>query len=139
MVVVVVVVFGLRWILWMGCCCHCPWTWTWTCLVVTISVCQPPVVPGAGNRFKVVVTPLMKPVTKMNIPKKNVGPNQSYYDVDCDSWQECHPQGTKQWHFLNSGAATSTCGSPCQQFEPTDDDWQDDLFHDYGCAPLNSQ
>jgi len=28
-------------------------------------------------------------------------------------WSECKPNGDG-WDFLNSGAATSTCGSPCQ-------------------------
>ena len=40
-------------------------------------------------------------------------------------WGECWPRG--QWIFLNSGAATSTCGSPCQIFEYVDDyDFDDD-------------
>jgi len=35
-------------------------------------------------------------------------------------WYECKPQGytgnDKGWYFLNSGAASKTCGSPCQLF-----------------------
>jgi len=30
-------------------------------------------------------------------------------------WSECYPPN-ENWHYINSGAATSTCGSPCQQF-----------------------
>jgi len=42
-------------------------------------------------------------------------------------WKECRPQGytgdDQGWNFLNSGAATSTCGSPCEiVVEPVDDD-----------------
>ena len=49
--------------------------------------------------------------------------SKSYFDGgDIGGWQECFPTGG-DWHFLNSGAATSTCGSPCQQFCPTDDDY----------------
>jgi len=36
-----------------------------------------------------------------------------------DPWRECQPQGytgdDQGWNFLNSGAATSTCGSPCEK------------------------
>jgi len=45
----------------------------------------------------------------------------SNYDVN--PWLECRPQGytwnsnDEGWHFLNSGAASTTCGSPCQKFE----------------------
>merc|ERR1712238_632684 len=31
-------------------------------------------------------------------------------------WTECLPKD-KGWHFLNSGAASSTCGFPCQRIE----------------------
>ena len=50
--------------------------------------------------------------------------SKSYYSLDefdDGKWEECVPEG-KGLHFLNSGAATSTCGGPCQQFDPTDDD-----------------
>jgi len=48
--------------------------------------------------------------------------SKSYFN-DCDGnngnrWNECRPQGytgdDQGWDFLNSGAATSTCGSPCE-------------------------
>jgi len=46
--------------------------------------------------------------------------SKSYFN-DCDDvtpWKECQPQGytgdDQGWNFLNSGSATSTCGSPCE-------------------------
>jgi len=30
-------------------------------------------------------------------------------------WSECYPSPV-EWNYINSGAATATCGSPCQQF-----------------------
>jgi len=50
--------------------------------------------------------------------------SKSYYSSDPlggGAWKQCIPSGNG-WKFLNSGAATSTCGGPCQQFDPTDDD-----------------
>jgi len=49
--------------------------------------------------------------------------SKSYLTVfdDINRWQECQPQGytgdDQGWEFLNSGAATSTCGSPCELVE----------------------
>jgi len=55
--------------------------------------------------------------------------SKSYYHTGIHHvWYKCFPTG-EGWHFLNSGAATSTCGSPCQQFGSTDDD---DFFTSYG-------
>jgi len=55
--------------------------------------------------------------------------SKSYYFSDTlggGGWKECIPSGNG-WKFLNSGAATSTCGGPCQQFDPTDDDTAQDI------------
>jgi len=39
-------------------------------------------------------------------------------NFDENPWKECQPEGytgdDQGWDFLNSGAATSTCGSPCE-------------------------
>merc|ERR1712238_309295 len=48
--------------------------------------------------------------------------SKSYYNAYV--WEVCKPQGG-DWQWLNSGAATSTCGSPCQQFTYYDDDAND--------------
>jgi len=46
--------------------------------------------------------------------------SKSYNSSSDDNqlWKECQPQGytgdDQGWNFLNSGAATSTCGSPCE-------------------------
>jgi len=45
--------------------------------------------------------------------------SKSYFnDCDVNPWLECQPQGytgdDQGWNFLNSGAATSSCGSPCE-------------------------
>jgi len=55
--------------------------------------------------------------------------SKSYYN--CQHWVECFPVG-KGWTFLNSGAATPTCGSPCQQITMCGDDDQDDYDYDVG-------
>ena len=58
--------------------------------------------------------------------------SKSYYAVaspQIGEWKECKPRMDKGWSYLNSGAATSTCGSACQQFEKYlmyDDDDDDD-------------
>jgi len=60
------------------------------------------------------------------------------YINDCDGnngnpWKECRPQGytgdDQGWDFLNSGAATSTCGSPCEIVvkDSEDDDERPDI------------
>jgi len=45
----------------------------------------------------------------------------TFVNVWYRDWLECKPQGytgnDKGWYFLNSGAASKTCGSPCQLFE----------------------
>jgi len=48
-------------------------------------------------------------------------------NFDENPWKECQPEGytgnDRGWEFLNSGAATSTCGSPCEMvMEDVDDD-----------------
>jgi len=44
--------------------------------------------------------------------------SKSFFFDKGNTWLECQPQGytgnDKGWEFLNSGAATSTCGSPCE-------------------------
>jgi len=59
------------------------------------------------------------------------------YLTNCDDvapWKECRPQGytgdDQGWDFLNSGAATSTCGSPCEIVD--DDEGDDDGGTDFG-------
>jgi len=47
--------------------------------------------------------------------------SKSFFDDEGNTWFECQPQGytgdDQGWKFLNSGAATSTCGSPCEIFD----------------------
>jgi len=55
--------------------------------------------------------------------------SKSYFDnpyLDVDAWHECQPtpyngETDDVWNFLNSGAASNTCGSPCQDFVSTAD------------------
>mmetsp|Transcript_26853 Transcript_26853/g.30007 ORF Transcript_26853/g.30007 Transcript_26853/m.30007 type:complete len:361 (+) Transcript_26853:63-1145(+) len=46
--------------------------------------------------------------------------SKSKYSDKNNMWMECWPRGA--WTFLNSGAATSTCGSPCHILDQTLDD-----------------
>jgi len=53
--------------------------------------------------------------------------SKSFY-IGPAGWYECPPNGYTRiegqgWNFLNSGAATPGCGSPCQQYD------------DYGAEP----
>ena len=50
--------------------------------------------------------------------------SKSYFT--CTTWEECLPAQEKGWVWLNSGAATSTCGSPCQQLTYSDDGYVPD-------------
>jgi len=59
-----------------------------------------------------------------------------FTNFDVNPWLECQPQGytgdDQGWNFLNSGAATSTCGSPCEIVveDPDDDDGGPDDYCD---------
>jgi len=53
-------------------------------------------------------------------------------NFDVNPWLECQPQGytgnDQGWNFLNSGAASSTCGSPCEIVVAESDDDDDCCF-----------
>jgi len=61
--------------------------------------------------------------------------SKSFFFDDGNTWLECQPQGytgdDQGWKFLNSGAATSTCGSPCEIVVKDPDCCTDDYDYDY--------
>jgi len=87
--------------------------------VGNVCTCSPASGTWGGKSFNNIGTTSFETCYKYGPTGEECWSNSHFWWL-VPRWYECKPQGytgnDKGWYWINSGAASKTCGSPCQLF-----------------------